>query len=259
MVKIPLIGSMPAIGLGTWRLSGTQCTESVAMALELGYRHIDTADMYDNHAAIAPALRSYAREQLFLVSKIVDENLQKDKVAPACERILKELQTPYLDVLLIHWPSDTVPARETLEAMLALQERGLIRHIGVSNFTLPLLKAIERYNFPILTNQIELHPYLQENVLVDYCEKHKIHVTAYRPIQRAEVGQDKILVHIGERVSKTAVQVTLRWLFQRNIIAIPKATSKAHLKANLEIFDFTLSDEEMDAIKRLDAGKRFVV
>lgn len=255
---IPQIGPMPAIGLGTWKLRDSECTQSIRLALELGYRHIDTAHVYNNHAAIAEALKGFPREQLFLVSKIIDQDLQPKRVAAACERCLQELQTPYLDQLLIHWPSETIAADQTLEAMVKMKERGLIRYAGVSNFMISDLHKIEKQHFPILSNQIELHPYLQEEKLVNYCQQREIIVVAYRPIQRAEVNEEALLQQIGAKHSKTAIQITLRWLFQRNIVSIPKATSQVHLKENLEIFDFSLSDTEMQAISTLEANKRFV-
>jgi 2,5-diketo-D-gluconate reductase B len=257
--SFPNIGPMPAIGLGTWKLSGSECTQSIRDALELGYRHIDTADMYQNHAAIAKGIKGFPREQLYIVSKIVEESLDPVNVASTCERLLKELETHYLDLLLIHWPSTSIPAQQTLNEMLKLKNRGLIRDIGVSNFMLPDLQEIENQHFPILANQIELHPYLQENELVKYCQKHKIIVVAYRPIQRAEVNQEILLQKLGNKYGKTPVQITLRWLFQRNIVSIPKATSKEHLKENLEIFDFSLSNDEMKAIRALHINKRFVI
>lgn len=256
---IPNIGPMPAIGMGTWKLTGEQCTKSVKLALELGYRHIDTAHVYENHESIGEGIANFPREQLYLVSKIIHEDLQPERVAAACERALRELKTPYLDLLLIHWPSKTIPAEETLAAMMKLKERELIRHVGVSNFMLSDLRPIEERNFPILANQIELHPYLQEVELTDYCQQHGIIVVAYRPIEKGNVNEDAILQRLGKTHGKTAAQITLRWLFQRNIVSIPKASSREHLVENLEIFDFTLSDEEMQLISTINANRRFVV
>lgn len=256
---IPNIGPMPSIGLGTWKLSGPECTRSVKLALDLGYRHIDTAQVYNNHTEIAEALLGFPREQLFLVSKIIEQDLHPERVASTCECCLQELKTPYLDLLLIHWPSKTIPAASTLEAMLKLKERGLIRHMGISNFRLSDLQEIENRQFPLLANQIELHPYLQENELVDYCQQHEVIVVSYHPIQRAQVIQEPTLQQLGEKHAKTPVQITLRWLFQKNIVSIPKSTSREHLTENLDIFDFSLSEEEMQAIAKLNANKRFVI
>lgn len=256
---VPKIGVMPAIGLGTWRLSGSGCVEAVKMALRLGYRHIDTADMYGNHVEVGKGIKGFPREEIFLVSKIIYENLQPKKVEVACRRILQELDTPYLDLLLIHWPSKEVSSEHTLEAMMRLMELDLVRHLGVSNFMISHLQEIEKRHFPIIANQIELHPYLQEVALTDYCQKRGIIVTAYRPIQKGEVEKDKLLKGMALKHGKTPVQITLRWLFQRGIVSIPKASSEEHLRHNLEIFDFVLSEEDMEAIATLDAGKRYVV
>ncbi len=257
-IQVPKIGVMPALGIGTWRLSGRECEQSIKWALELGYRHIDTAAVYANHEAIAPAIKGFPREELFVVSKIIYEDLHHNNVQQACERILKELGTPYLDVLLIHWPSAEVAPETTLAAMMKLKEKQLIRHLGVSNFMIADLEKLEKKHFPILTNQIELHPYLQEESLTQYCQQNGMIVTAYRPIQKGEVDREPLLQTIGAKYKKTPVQVTLRWLFQRNIVSIPKASSKEHLLENISIFDFVLTQEEMQAIAQLEAGRRYV-
>lgn len=257
-INIPKIGSIPAIGLGTWKLNGKVCTATIKEALELGYRHIDTAQAYQNHESIAEGIKGFPREQLFLVSKINDFDLDPQKVPRACEIILQELNTPYLDLLLIHWPSEKIPTEQTLEAMIKLKEKGLVRHIGVSNFLLIELHKLKEYHFPIFCNQIELHPYLQEYELVEYCQAHNMIVVAYRPIQRATVMEENLLIQLGEKYEKTPVQITLRWLFQRNIASIPKATSKEHLKENLDIFNFSLSGQEMNEIAKIDRERRFV-
>lgn len=256
-VKIPFIGPMPALGLGTWRLTGAECGKSVKMALELGYRHIDTADVYANHAEIGRAILGVPREELFLVSKIIYDDLHPERVHEACKRILKELKTPYLDLLLIHWPSSQIPPEKTLEQMVKLQNEKLILHLGVSNFTVPQLQKLETHQFPILTNQVEIHPYLQEWELAKYCQRKKIILTAYRPIQRGDVAGEAVLQKMGEAHRKTAVQVVLRWLFQRGIVSIPKATSREHLMENMGFFDFSLNTQEMDLISQMDVGKRF--
>lgn len=258
-ISIPNIGVMPAVGLGTWRLAGRECEQTVKIALELGYRHLDTADLYNNHAAVGLAIKGFPREQLFLVSKLNTTELQPKNILKACQRLLQELDTPYLDLLLIHWPADDTPAEQTLTAMVELQQQQLIRHLGVSNFMLPQLKEIEKQHFPILTNQIEIHPYLQETALTAYCQKHGMSVTAYRPIQKGEVACEPLLNAIGAHHHKTPVQVVLRWLFQRGIVSIPKASSKAHLQENIAIFDFSLAPAEMQAIASLEVGKRYVV
>ncbi|MFA6916625.1 MAG: aldo/keto reductase [Parachlamydiales bacterium] len=258
MKNIPLIGPMPAIGLGTWRLNGKQCEETIKIALDLGYRHIDTADVYENHAAVGAGIQKFPREKLFLVSKIINDELQPQNVKRACERILKELNTPYLDLLLIHWPSKDIPINDTLEAMSELIPAHLVKYIGISNFMKSHLESIQRDRFHILTNQIEMHPFLQEKELVDYCQKIGVIVTAYRPIAKGIISENDTLLEIGERYHKTPVQVALRWFYQKGVVTIPKAGSENHLLENISIFDFELSESDMKSISGLETGMRLV-
>lgn len=250
--KIPDIHSMPILGLGTWELLGKACTNAIKMALDLGYRHIDTADVYHNHQAIAEGIIGFPREQLYIVSKIAEQNLAPKLLASTCERLLKELKTPYLDQLLIHWPWPAISAESSLAEMVRLQERNLVRHIGVSNFYVEELQRLEKFHLPIFANQIQLHPYLQEKALVEYCQQQNIAVVAYSPIKPVRIASDPILKEIGETHSKTPIQVVLRWIIQRNIAVIPKASSYGHLKENIELFDFALSHAEMSRIATLD-------
>lgn len=254
MSKVPSIGPMPAVGLGTWKLSGKQCEDSVRTAIEMGYRHIDTADYYGNHIAIGKAIKDIPREELFIVTKIVGG---ESNPTNACKRFLEELQTSYLDLLLIHWPTSSKHTQEALQALLKLQQDQLIRHIGVSNFTLEQLKELQDFEFPILTNQIELHPYLQQSELTHYCQDRGIIVTAYTPLQRGQIDACSPLQELSSKHNKTAAQVALRWLFQLNIVSIPKATTREHLRENIEIFDFELTDEEMQTIAALEREQKF--
>lgn len=255
---IPLIGPMPAIGLGTWRLVGDECISTIREALELGYRHIDTADMYGNHREVGEGIRNFSREELFLVSKIIDAELRSENVQKACDRILNELQTPYLDLLLIHWPSKTIPIEETLESMEKLIYLQKTKYIGVSNFLIEHLKQSNLSRFPLLTNQIEMHPYLQEKALVKACQENGMIVTAYRPLGKGIVMDNVLLHEIGSAYNKTPAQVVLRWLYQQNIVSIPKAGSRKHLIENISIFDFQLSSEDMHLISTLEQGMRLV-
>jgi len=176
-------------------------------------------------------------------------------VRAAVPRFLKELQTDYIDLLLIHWPNPEVDLAKTLEAMAAFQDKGLVRAIGVSNFVRYHLRQISE--FPVLANQIEIHPYLQRKALVSYCKKKSMGVVAYRPLAKGAFEEDPVLKEIGKAHSKTASQTALRWLVQQDIAAIPKASSPKHLKANLELFDFRLSKEEMRRIAKLDIGRHY--
>lgn len=250
MKKIPLLG------LGTYKLLGKECEKVVHLALELGYRHVDTADVYQNHVHVGRGVKSFPREEIFLATKIIDDELKPERVKPTVDRFLKELQVDYIDLLLIHWPSADVPLADTLKAMLALKDQGVVRDIGVSNFIRRHLHEIAPYHFPILTNQIELHPYLQRKALVEVCQSYGIDVTAYRPLAKGAFENDPVLQQIGRKHHKTPSQVVLRWLIQQGFSAIPKASSLQHLKENISVFDFVLDQEDIGEIDLLDAGKR---
>jgi 2,5-diketo-D-gluconate reductase B len=248
---------IPQMGLGTWRLNGQECIDTVQLALELGYRHIDTADVYDNHREIAKAIRSWPRQELFLTTKIFTQDLDPDRAREATFRFLDELQVAYLDLLLIHWPTADANLVETLTAMNELKEQGVTRLIGVSNFVRSHLELIEPYHFPIATNQIELHPYLQRRLVADTCQKMGIHITAYRPLAQGAFEEDPVMQQIGKKHQKTPSQIALRWLVQKGYAVIPKAANVQHLKDNLHIFDFSLEKEDVKKIDDLDAGRRF--
>jgi 2,5-diketo-D-gluconate reductase B len=243
---------IPLIGLGTWRLCGKECESVVSKSLDLGYRHIDTADYYENHEAIGRSIQRFPRQQLFLTTKIRQEDLAPNQVRKAVARFLKELKVGYLDLLLIHWPNPNVDMGKTLKAMCRLLETGVVRAIGVSNFVRNHLRNF--LEFPILANQIEMHPYLQRKALAAYCKKQGIGVVAHRPLAKGALEKDPVLREIGRAHGKTASQVALRWLVQQDIAAIPKGSSLKHLKANLDVFDFRLSKEEMQKIRTLDMG-----
>lgn len=246
---------IPTIGLGTWRLNGFSGQEAVARALELGYRHIDTAEMYNNEREIGQAIAEslLAREELFLVSKVWRTNLQREEVLTACEESLERLGVDSLDLYLIHWPSSAVPIEETIAAMDELVSSGKTHHIGVSNFSVDQMSAAQRASkHGILTNQVEYHPYQDRSPLRAACVAQDILLTAYSPVAKGRVARDSTLREIGQRYGKTAAQVALRWLIeQENVVAIPKSESEAHLRENLDLFDFELSQEDRSAIDRL--------
>ena len=244
---------MPVLGLGTWRLSAQQCTDVVRLALQLGYTHIDTAEIYGNQKEIGAAINGFDRKELFLVSKAWSNHLRFGDLLKACDSTLQELGTDYLDLYLIHWPNKKVPVQETLRAMQQLKRDGRIRAIGVSNFSILDLHEAEQAGVVIATNQIEMHPLLQQKELLAYCSSKQIAVTAYSPIARGAVFKNETIQKIAERRSKTAAQVSLRWLLQKGAIVIPKASSREHLQQNLDVFGWQLGKEEValvDAIKK---------
>lgn len=251
---------VPALGLGTWQLEGAPCRRAVEHALDLGYRHVDTAQAYQNEEAVGEGIRNAAvdRDQLFLTTKVQYDSLQPDAVRRTTEASLRKLQVEYVDLLLIHWPSEDVPLARTLAAFRALQEEGKTRHIGVSNFTPSLLQeALE--HAPIFCNQVEYHPFLGQETLLEMARAHDFMLTAYSPLARGQVLQNHTLREIGEAHGKSPVQVTLRWLIQQaQVAAIPKAASPEHRAGNFDLFDFSLSDDEMDRIFRLDRDERII-
>lgn len=253
---------IPEIGLGTYKLHDRECSNAVRMALDLGYRHIDTAQMYKNEREIGEALSvsNVPREEIFLTTKIWHTNLDHEDVLQTTEETLRNLDTPYVDALLIHWPNDQYDLRKTIEAMLVLRDQGKAMNIGVSNFPLSMLKEVnEEIRAPIFCNQVEFHPFLDQLDLLDYAIENDILLTAYSPLAQGNVMEDEVLQEIAETHGKTPAQISLRWLIeQENVVAIPKASSKEHLQANIDIFDFELSDDEFDRIDHLQKKERLV-
>jgi 2,5-diketo-D-gluconate reductase B len=245
---------VPTLGLGTWRLTGEECRRSVETALELGYRHLDTAQAYGNEREVGTAIRAseVPREEVFLVTKLHARNRSYDAVLRSVDESLSRLDTSYVDLLLIHSPNAPVvgpPHSETLAAMHELRERGKVRHVGVSNFSLDQLDDARQYG-PVLTNQVQFNPYWDQQTLLDYCDIHDVLLTAYSPLAHGGVLDDPVLREVGERHGKSPAQVAIRWCLQHGTAVIPKATSRAHLAANLDVFDFELSDGELARIRR---------
>jgi methylglyoxal/glyoxal reductase len=254
---------LPLIGLGTWELRGSQCTKIVKLALEIGYRHIDTAHAYENHKAVAKGIKGFDREELFLTSKIaledeLDPRKVEESVGKACEETLKELDTEYLDLYLIHWPDRSLPLEEVFAALHRLKEQGKIRNAGVSNYNIHFLEDLRKAGFTPDADQVEFHPYLYQKELFEYCKKHQIKLISYRPFGKgALLGDEPLFDQIGAKYQKQGSQVILRWLTQKGIAVIPKASSKKHLQENFESLDFTLSQEDIDALDRLNKDKRY--
>ena len=248
-----LLGIMPVIGIGTWEMTGSACTESVIRALALGYRHIDTAQIYGNEKEVGKAMQQsrIKREDVFLTTKIATSNLTPRRIRYTAAESLERLATGYVDLLLIHWPTSIMNLSECLETMFELRDQGLVRYVGVSNFDPHLfMKAIDLG--PVLTNQLKFSPYHGEFENLKISQEQDKIITAYSPLARGGIPNDKTLNKIGEKYGKTASQVTLRWLIQLgNVSVIPKAVSENHQKENLEIFDFELSAVDMDRISQL--------
>jgi diketogulonate reductase-like aldo/keto reductase len=244
---------VPSLGLGTWRLSGEGCVRAVAHALALGYRHIDTAQIYANEDGVGRAVRNSGvdREEIFLVTKVWTSSFSHDGVIRSTRESLKNLRAEYVDLLLMHWPNPSVPLEETLGAMRELQEEGSVRHVGVSNFPPSMVEEATRHA-EIFCNQVEYHPYKSQEELLEQAKEMDYLLTAYSPVAGGEAVHDATLQEIGKAHGKTAAQVALRWLIrQEKVAAIPKATSDDHLRSNLDIFDFELSDEETERVSAL--------
>lgn len=250
---------IPVIGLGTWQLRGNACRSAVEQALALGYRHIDTARMYENEAQVGAGIRASGvdRGEVFVTTKIWGEDLAYDRAKAAIADSVRTLGIGYVDLLLIHWPSRSVPLDRTLGAMLEAQDAGLVHHLGVSNFNTELLqRALAQA--PIACNQIEYHPYLGQGAVVELARRSDVAIAAYCPLAKGRVAGDETLVGIGHGYGKSAGQVALRWLIQQSgVVALPKS-SGAHLAENLDVFDFELNEAEMATIFGLHEQKRLI-
>lgn len=254
--------TVPAFGLGTFRLKDQTVIDSVSNGLELGYRVIDTAQIYGNEAEVGQAIAhsGVPRDELFITTKIWTDNYAADKLIPSLKESLSKLKTDYVDLTLIHWPSPQgkVPVAEFMGALLEARQQGLTREIGVSNFTVALMKeAIEAVGAEnIATNQLELHPYLQNRTVADFAQQHGIKITSYMTLAYGEVLKDPVIQQIAERHNATPAQVTLAWAMQLGYAVIPSSTKRENLESNLKAVDLKLSNEDMAQIARLDRGHR---
>lgn len=243
---------VPAIGLGTWGLEGEQCRETVETALELGYRHIDTAQAYGNERAVGEAIRDAGvdREDIFLTTKIQPGHAGDGDFQHAVEESLERLDTAYLDLVLLHWPNMLTPFSETARAMADVLDDGAARHVGVSNFRRRRLRRARSVSpVPLLADQVQFHPYYPHRKLLSYCQSEDVLLTAYSPLARGGILGDDELRELAQRYEVTPAQIALRWAIQhRNVAAIPKSTSPDHLAQNIDIFDFGLSQAEMDRV-----------
>lgn len=255
---------VPALGLGTFRLKDQVVIDSVRTGLQLGYRAIDTAQIYGNEAEIGQAIADsgIGRDQLFLTSKIWTDNFNADKLIPSLKESLAKLRTDHLDLTLIHWPSPkgAVPVAEFIGALAQAQRQGLTRHIGVSNFTIDLLQQAIAVvgEGVIVTNQIELHPYLQNRTLVSFMQEQGIAVTSYMTLGYGKVLQDPVIQAIAERHGASPAQVALAWAMQLGYAVIPSSTKRDNLAGNLKARELRLTDDDMARMAALERGERLV-
>jgi 2,5-diketo-D-gluconate reductase B len=247
---------IPVIGFGTSQLG--DCAEIVATALKLGYRHIDTAWKYGSERGVGEGIRASGvpRKEIFLATKVSHEYLRAADFARSVEESLKNLQVEYVDLLHVHWPStDGIPLAETMGALARAKREGNARHVGVANFNIELVEVAMRLcPEPLVTLQAEYHPYLDQSKVLAFCRKAGLIFTAYCPLGRGRLFKDPVIAEIARGRGRTIAQVALRWLIQQgNIAAIPRSSNPQHMAESLDVFDFSLTDEEM---KRIFALKR---
>ncbi len=245
---------IPAIGLGTWELRGRSCARVIEQAIKLGYRHIDTAQVYENERDVGDGVRAshVARSEIFVTTKVWTTHFAPHNLERSVKESLARLRMSEVDLLLLHWPNSHVPLEETLGALAHAKQMGLTRHIGVSNFTVALIEhAVAACPEPLVCDQVEYHPYLDQTKIRSACSDNGLAVVAYSPIAKGNVRGDETLAGIGKAYGKTAAQVCLRWLVQQGAVAIPRTSKVERLSENIDIFDFALSNPEMAAISAL--------
>jgi 2,5-diketo-D-gluconate reductase B len=254
--------SLPRLGLGTYRMQGTVCREAVESALALGYRHIDTAEMYANEDAIGAALASVnvPRGELHVTTKVWPENLAPDAIRRAFDNSMKKLKLDVADLYLIHWPAHGMNLPAALDTMMKLKDEGRIRAVGVANFTVALLKqAVEEVGAPIACNQIEYHVMLDQSKVRGYMAKKGIPLVAYCPLAQGRAASDETLAAIGRKHGAAPAAVALKWLLdQKDVAAIPKASRQESQQANLDALKLQLDEEDRKVIAALPKDKRFV-
>lgn len=260
----PTTSRIPRLGLGTFGRTGEAGADAIARALQLGFRHIDTAQSYDTESSVREGIArsGVPREEVFVTTKVADTNLERARFMPSVEASLETLGVEAVDLLLIHWPTreEIVPFAEYIEALGAAQDAGKARLIGVSNFPVALLERAGEILGPgrIATNQVEVHPYLQSPKLRGYCAQNGILVTAYMPLAKGRVLDDPVLGAIAEAHGVSVPTVTLAWLLQEGLAPIPASSREEHLKSNLAALEVTLTEAEMDRIRGLDRGARII-
>ncbi len=252
--------TVPALGFGTWQLNGEVAEARVADALEIGVRHIDTAQLYANEDAVGRGIAASGvdRDEVFLTTKVARNNAAPADVHRSTEESLRALDVDHVDLLLIHWPAEEIaPTEATLEALTEVRDRGLTRAIGVSNYPSALLRRAFEVA-PIVTDQVEHHPYLAVDAIREVLDEHGGFLTAYSPIAKGRIAGDPVLTEIASDHGVTAAQVTLRWLLQRGASAIPRTSSPERVRENADVAGFTLSDDELARIDGLNRGERLV-
>lgn len=245
---------IPVIGFGTWQLSGPDAQRMVEAALGIGYRHIDTARLYGNETEVGAGIRQagVARGDVFLTTKVWTEDFRDGDLQRAAAGSVDRLAVGPVDLLLLHWPKPNPPLAETIGALNDVRRRGLTRSIGLSNFPSALWEEAQRLSeAPLVTNQVEYHPFLSQKRLTETARRLGSSLTAWSPLAQGKVADDPTIRAVGEAHGKTPGQVTLRWLVQQDVIAIPRTAKESRARENFAVFDFELSPEEMARISAL--------
>ncbi|MCG3808220.1 aldo/keto reductase [Psychrobacter sp. Ps4] len=249
--------NIPVLGLGTWQSTGQDCVDVVSQALKMGYEHIDTAQAYGNEKEVGQGIKQsgVSRDKFFLTTKIFPDDMkfEPEKLIAAAKRSLADLDTDYVDLLLLHWPDDRVPLSETIPALCELQKQGLTRHIGVSNFNIANIIEAEKYaDVPIVVNQVEFHPFIKQKTLQTFLNNHHILLEAYSPLARGDVFDNEIIKEIADKHNVTPAQISLAWILaDKHRIAIPKTANPDHLQGNLDAINVQLSAYEIEKISSL--------
>ncbi|MBD3238586.1 MAG: aldo/keto reductase [Candidatus Moranbacteria bacterium] len=251
---------IPILGFGTWQLTEETCIEAVKIALEKGYRHIDTAEMYQNQKEVARGIQDSGikRQNIFLTSKVWFSNLTKQDLRIALEKTLRELNTDYLDLYLIHWPNRKVDMSETLKAMDQAKNQGLIKSIGVSNFTINHLKDVLKAGVEISVNQVEFHPSLYQRALKKFMDEHGMLLTAYSPTAQGEDFGIDLIQDLAKKYRKTNSQIVLNWILSKDAVAIPRSKNPEHIEENLKALEFEMQESDLKKIDGLNLNNRLI-
>lgn len=248
---------IPALGFGTWQLREEACVSAVETALSCGYRHIDTARMYGNEKAVGHGLRGSGlkRDDVFVTTKVWRDDISSGALERSAEASLRDLGLDAVDLLLIHWPNAAIPLKDSIAALCNARRRGLARNIGVSNFSVALLnEAAALSSEPLVANQCEYHPRLDQSAVIAACRRHRLAFVSYSPLGKGDMLAEPVITDIARRVARKPSQVVLRWHVQQGVATIPRSGSPAHIRDNFDVFDFALSDADMAAISGLHRG-----
>ena len=253
--------NIPSIGLGTWDIRGKEGEKIIQLALEVGYRHIDTAQMYENEKEVGNAISDskIKREEIFITTKIYTLIVKNDGIEDSFENSLINLKTDHVDLLLIHFPAFTTNLNDMLDILFKLKETGKTKNVGISNFNHNLVNECIKLGYKdIFCNQVEYHPYLEQNNLIKVLKEYNILPVAYSPLAKGKLLNDKVVIKIAEKYSKQPAQIILRWLNQQDWISIPKSANEDRMKENMNIFDFTISEKDMNLLHGLARNYRAV-